>query len=409
VETVVSAVFKKGRMSKIGKFTIVFSIFFAQLLPIHQASYAANPDDGYPQGQPAPGRTCPTVEQGASTISAHSGKTLICTLINGEKKWWIAGEALPSAPTPAKPSGATNSAPEIQYTPKYKLAAKSIAKMKIFENVTYGTKFPSQRLDIYLPKGVTKPPLLIWSHGGGFVIGDEDFIKFDDSAKLLEVLIKNGVAVASVNYRLAQEALFPAAGTDVKSAIRFLRANASKYGYNPNKFATGGDSAGSYLALMAAITGDQASPFDDPTDPNLKTSAAVATVIDLFGNVDFFEMSANNLKYPCDQSKNPFPGAVGNVHPWFGDTTDPKVQDVMKSGGLYPYLKNSKALPTFYIFHGSDDCSVSFYDSKNLDKAVKAVNGKSNLKIVPGAIHGGAGVWNAVMKAVPEIKKSLTK
>lgn len=387
---------------------VISSLVISIQLPVH----AANPDDGYPIGEPAPGRTCPSSDVGASTVSNHSGKTLICTLINGEKKWWIAGEALPaapSAPSPAKPSGATNTVPEFQYTPKYKLAAKSIAKMKIFENVTYGTKFPSQRLDIYLPKGVAKPPLLIWTHGGGFVIGDEDFLKFDDSAKLLEVLIKNGVAVASVNYRLAQEALFPAAGTDVKSAIRFLRANASKYGYNPNRFATGGDSAGSYLALMAAITGDQASLFDDPTDPNLNTSAAVSTVIDLFGNADFFEMSANNLKYPCDQSKNPFPVPDGKFHPWFGETTDPKIQDVMKSGSLYPYLKSAKKIPTFYIFHGSDDCSVSFYDSKNLDKAVKAVNGKSNLKIVPGAIHGGARVWSAVMKAVPEIKKSLTK
>ena len=181
----VSAVFKKSRMSKIGKSTIVFSIFFAQLLPIHQASYAANPDDGYPIGEPAPGRTCPSTDVGATTVSSHSGKTFVCTLINGEKKWWIAGEALPSAPSPAKPGSTTNSSPEIQYTPKYKLAAKSIAKMKIFENVTYGNKFPSQRLDIYLPKGVTKPPLLIWSHGGGFVIGDEDFMKFD------EILITN--------------------------------------------------------------------------------------------------------------------------------------------------------------------------------------------------------------------------
>jgi len=384
---------------------IISSLIFSINLP----AQAANPDDGYPQGEPAPGRTCPNTDVGASTVSKHSGKTLICTLINGEKKWWIAGESLPSAPTPAKPGSATNSAPEIQYTPKYKLAAKSIAMMKIFENVTYASKSPTQHLDIYMPKGVVRPPLLIWSHGGGFVMGDDDFMKFDESAKLLEVLTKNGIAVASINYRLAQEATFPAAGVDIKSAIRFLRANASKYGYDSNKFATGGDSAGSYLALMAAITGDQPSPFDDPTDPNSKVSAAVKAVIDLFGNVDFFEMSANNVKYPCDQSKNPFPVADTKVHPWFGDTTDPKVQTAMKSGGLYPYLKNSTALPTFYIFHGSDDCSVSFYDSKNLDKAVKAVNGKSNLKIVPGAIHGGAGVWSAVMKAVPEIKKTLLR
>jgi acetyl esterase/lipase len=281
--------------------------------------------------------------------------------------------------------------------------------MKIFENVTYASKSPTQHLDIYMPKGVVKPPLLIWSHGGGFVMGDDDFMKFDESAKLLELLTKSGIAVASINYRLSQEALFPAAGVDVKTAIRFLRANASKYGYDPNKFATGGDSAGSYLALMAGITGDQASPYDDPTDPNRNVSAAVKVVIDLFGNVDFFEMSANNLKYPCDQSKNPFPVADTKMHPWFGDTTNSKVQAAMKSGGLYPYIKSSKALPTFYIFHGSDDCSVSQYDSKNLDKAVKAVKATSNLTIVPGAIHGGAGVWSALMKAVPAIKKTVSK
>lgn len=366
-------------------------------------TYAAAPDDGYPQGQPAPGRTCPTQDVGTSTLSKFNGKTFICTLIDGEKKWWIEGQPLPSkADAPAAPK-----APEIKYTPKYKLPAAAKAKMTIFENVTYATKSPLQHLDIYMPKGVTKPPLIVWTHGGGFVFGDKDFMKYDESAKLLEELIKNGVAVASVNYHLAQDAMYPAAGIDVKRAIRYLRVNASKYGFDSTKFATGGDSAGSYLALMAAITGDQASPFDDPTDPNRKTSAAVSTVIDLFGNVDFFEMTANNAKYPCDQSKNPFPVADTKMNPWFGDTTDPKVKESMAAAGLYPYLKNSKAIPTFFIFHGADDCSVSPYDSKNLDKAVKALNGKSMLTIVPGAIHGGAGVWNAVMKAVPAIKKSL--
>jgi acetyl esterase/lipase len=393
---------------------LVSSLTFALTSPAR----AANPDDGYPQGVAAPGRTCPNSEVGFTAVSEITQKTLVCTLINGEKKWWIQGEPLPVAPTatpaatptstPSTNNGDSSSkTPEIQYTPKYKLPAKSLAKMKVFENVTYSRNSPTQRLDIYMPKGVVKPPLIVWTHGGGFVFGDEDFMKFDESAKLLEVFIKNGIAVASVNYRLAQEALFPAAGVDTKSAIRFLRANASKYGYDPKKFATGGDSAGSYLALMAGITGDQPSPFDDPNDPNIKTSASVAAVIDLYGNADFFEMTANNAKYPCDQSKNPFPVADTIMHPWFGDTTDLRVQSEMKSGGLYPYMKTSKRLPVFYIFHGLDDCSVSPYDSKNLDKAVKEVNGKSTLKLVPGAIHGGSGVWSAAMKAVPAIKKTL--
>ena len=381
------------------------TLISALTLAISPAANGANPDDGYPQGVSAPGRTCPNAPVGEVVVSEITQKSLVCTLIDGQKKWWVKGEPLPVAP--AASGGSTEKAPEIVYIPKYKLPAKALAKMKVYENVTYANKTATQHLDIYMPKGVVKPPLIVWTHGGGFVIGDDDFMKFDESAKLLELFIKNGIAVASVNYRLAQEALFPAAGVDTKSAIRFLRANASKYGYDPKKFATGGDSAGSYLALMAAITADQPSPFDDPTDPNRGVSAKVSAVIDLYGNADFFEMTANNEKYPCDQSKNPYPGAPGNIHPWFGDITNSKVQADMKSGGLYPYIKSSTSLPAFYIFHGSDDCSVSPYDSKNLDAAVKAQKGKSTLKIVPGAIHGGAGVWDAVMKAVPTIKKTL--
>ena len=400
---------------------ILFAATSALLLSLLTPATAANLDDGYPQDTAAPGRTCPMAEVGFKTVSEHSGKTLVCTLINGTKRWWIEGDPLPEPPsagtgttpgtgtgtTPGTPDKGTVTVPDIQITHTYFLPATSLAKMKVSENVIYATQSPSQRLDLYMPKGVVKPPLVVWIHGGGFVFGDEDIMKFDEAAKLLEVFIKNGMAVASVNYRLAQESPFPAAGVDTKRAIRFLRANASKYGYDPKRFATGGDSAGGYLALMAAITGDKSSPFDDATDPNRKTSAAVSVVMDLFGNVDFFEMAENNVKYPCDQSKNPWPVPTGNIHPWFGDVTDPKVQATMKTGGLYPYIKSSKALPTFYIFHGLDDCSVSPYDSKNLDKAVKARKGKSTLALIPGAIHGGAGVFTAIMKAVPAIKKSL--
>lgn len=395
------------------KRSLIMVVIFCSLVSILiTPTFAVNLDDGYPKDSAAPGRTCPMTDEGTRILSEHSGKNLVCTLITGVKKWWIEGEAIPtleSTPVPTHSSGVSSTnPPEIQYTPKYKITVKALAKMKVLNNIPYATQSPSQRLDIYLPKGVVNPPLLIWTHGGGFVFGDEDAIKYDESAKLLEAFVKNGVAVASVNYRLAQEAMFPAAGIDAKSAIRFLRANASKYGYDPKKFATGGDSAGAYLALMTAITGNQSSPFDNSNDPNAKISAAVSTVIDLFGNADFFEMALNKIKYPCDESKNPYPDVVsGNIHPWFGDVTDPKVQAAMKSGGLYPYIKRSKALPSLYIFHGTDDCSVSPQDSKNLDKSMKGVKGKSALVLIPGAIHGGAGVWTAVMKAVPAIKKSI--
>ena len=124
---------------------VIAALLIGALLPLSssmQIVNAANPDDGYPKDQPAPGRTCPNSDVGASAVSDHNGKTFICTLINGEKKWWIKGEALPSTaktPAPAKSNAPAASVPEFKYTPKYKLAAKSIAKMKIFENVTYAS------------------------------------------------------------------------------------------------------------------------------------------------------------------------------------------------------------------------------------------------------------------------------
>ena len=163
---------------------------------------AANPDDGYPQGQAAPGRTCPMNDEGNKQVSEFNGKVLICTLIDGVKKWWIEGEPLPIAPAkpaaPTKSSDTNNSStagnsednmpPGFKHT--YFLPAKSIAKMKVIEDESYSAIDSKMRLDVYLPKGVAKPPLMIWVHGGGMIFGNENTIKYDEGAKLLEVLIK---------------------------------------------------------------------------------------------------------------------------------------------------------------------------------------------------------------------------
>lgn len=376
---------------------------------------AANPDDGYPDGQAAPGRTCPNNDEGFKQVSPHNGKTLVCTLISGEKKWWIEGEPLPAAPSkPAEPSktGDTskpaettedNMPPGFKHT--YNLPAKALAKMKVFDDESYSAIDSDMRLDIYLPKGVAKPPLMIWIHGGGMMFGNENTIKYDDSAKLLEALIKNGIAVASVNYRLATKVPYPVSGQDVKTAIRYLRANATKYGYNPKKFAVGGDSAGGYLALMAAMTGNQKSLFDDPADPNLKTSASVSAVFDLFGNANILTMTENKIKYPC-QDKNDFAyGTDPKMSLWFGDVTLPENKERVDSANLYPFLAKNKSLPSFFIIHGTADCSVSQYDSIELDSKVKALKGKSILKLIPGENHGGPKIWVEANKQVPALAK----
>jgi acetyl esterase/lipase len=385
-----------------------FSLLLVSVL-IAPTTNAANPDDGYPEGQAAPGRTCPNNDEGFKQVSAHSGKTLVCTLITGVKKWWIEGEPLPVAPSkPAetmKPVEISNDNMPPGFKHSYSLPAKSLAKMKVFEDERYSAIDADMRLDIYLPKGVAKPPLMIWVHGGGMVFGNENSIKYDESAKLLEEFVKNGIAVASVNYRLATKVSYPVTGQDVKTAIRYLRANATKYGFNPKKFAVGGDSAGGYLALMAAITGNQKSLFDDPADPNLKTSASVSAVFDLFGNANMLTMAENKIKYPC-QNKDDFAyGLDPKQSVWFGDVTLPENREKVDSANLYPFLAKNKSLPNFFIIHGTADCSVSKYDSIELDSKVKALKGKSVLKLIPGENHGGPKIWVEANKQVPALAK----
>jgi acetyl esterase/lipase len=105
------------------------------------------------------------------------------------------------------------------------------------------------RLDLYLPadKGDAAPLLIVWVHGGAWRAGSKDDMP-------LAELVRRGYAIASVAYRLSPEARFPAQVHDIKAAIRFLKASATKYGYSANNLTLAGASAGGHLALLAAVT-----------------------------------------------------------------------------------------------------------------------------------------------------------
>ena len=95
-------------------------------------------------------------------------------------------------------------------------------------------------LDLYLPKGdpAARParPLVIYIHGGGWVAGHTRHSgALSNFPGALAELASEGFVVASVEYRLSGEARFPAALQDVRAALRFLKANAGKYGVDPGR------------------------------------------------------------------------------------------------------------------------------------------------------------------------------
>ena len=106
-------------------------------------------------------------------------------------------------------------------------------------------------LDLWRPKAATQPlPAIICIHGGGWFKGDRASM-----ANLAQALAEKGYVTATISYRLSGEAKFPAAIQDCKAAVRFLRANAAKFGIQADAIGVAGLSAGGHLAALLSTSG----------------------------------------------------------------------------------------------------------------------------------------------------------
>lgn len=128
-------------------------------------------------------------------------------------------------------------------------------------NIPYG---PHERnvLDLWKTKVRHQAPLLVFIHGGSFTHGDKrdrlpDFLVKD--------CLKNGISVASINYRYSTQAPYPAPWADSVRAVQFLRLHAAEYDLNPKAFAATGGSAGAVMSLWIGFHDDMADPTsNDP-------------------------------------------------------------------------------------------------------------------------------------------------
>jgi len=133
-------------------------------------------------------------------------------------------------------------------------------------------------LDLHLPKDVEAPLLMVWVHGGAWRSGKKENVPLG--------FVKSGIATASVGYRLSGEAMFPALIFDIKAAIRFLRANANKYGYQADKIAIAGNSAGGHLAALVGVTNGH-KELEGALGEYLEESSSVQAIIDYYGPTNF--------------------------------------------------------------------------------------------------------------------------
>ncbi|MDE6202371.1 MAG: alpha/beta hydrolase, partial [Lachnospiraceae bacterium] len=151
-------------------------------------------------------------------------------------------------------------------------------------NVAYADISESQTCDIYKPEGEGPFPVIVLVHGGGFLFGDQ---RMELILPVIETGVERGYAVVSVDYRKSAEAVFPAALADVKAAVRFVRANAETYGFDPEHIAVWGESAGAYLSLMTALT-PEVEELNGDVAENTDYSSSVAALVDFYGPVEFY-------------------------------------------------------------------------------------------------------------------------
>jgi acetyl esterase/lipase len=235
-----------------------------------------------------------------------------------------------------------------------------------------GKENRSQSLDLYLPASSGQPlPLIVYIHGGGWAAGDKAQGPNDP-------LEKSGYACASLNYRLSDEATFPAQIYDCKAAIRWLRAHAKEYNINPNKIGVWGISAGGLLASLLGTSGGAREI--EGNEGNLETNSAVQAVCDWCGPADLTKFSQEVGPHQRLDPDDP----DGVIAKFLGGLPKEKQANAQLAN---PIKYISADDPPFLIMHGDVDDIVPIAQSKDLYAALQSAHVESKMVTASGAGH----------------------
>ena len=250
-----------------------------------------------------------------------------------------------------------------------------------YERIFYGDS-DAQFIDLYVPKETLFPRLFVLVHGGGFISNDA---QSRQAQFMYRYFRDHGYACASINYRLAGEAPFPAACEDVHEAVVFLARHAGEYGYDASHIAIWGESAGGYLATREALT---------------ETEAPITDLVSYYGAYD---LTAAGMQFQRQRISH-FIRKIGNfwaignlggydsceeywVRKDYADWTeeDRQAVSVQYIAESRPANRNLRAL----LVHGTSDITVPYQQSVNMAEALKAVYGEEavSLVLVGSRIH----------------------
>ncbi|MEO6788761.1 MAG: alpha/beta hydrolase, partial [Chthoniobacteraceae bacterium] len=231
--------------------------------------------------------------------------------------------------------------------------------VEVKRDISYaGDTSTAHLLDLYLPKkSSAKPrPLIVFIHGGGWQEGNKDSI-----VGLLFALIQDGAFVgASINYRLSGDAKWPAQIYDCKGALRWLRAHAREYNFDPEKVGLIGISAGGHLVSLLGTSGGVAD-LEGSVGGNTGESSRAQCVINLCGVADMLTIRAQGTILDPEQPSAPFFKLFGG----------PLSEHVKEATAASPVNYVSATTPPFLHVHGTKDPLVPIAQSLEFSAALK--------------------------------------
>ncbi|HKR00463.1 MAG TPA: alpha/beta hydrolase fold domain-containing protein [Pyrinomonadaceae bacterium] len=245
--------------------------------------------------------------------------------------------------------------------------------VELLTDVEYGSRGShSLKMHILRPKAQVKggSPVIVFIHGGGWFEGHHN-----RGIGPLIHFAERGYLCATIEYRLSDEAKFPAQIEDVKLAIRYLRAKAKELRLDPERIGVWGQSAGGHLAALLGTSGGVKDL--EGAGQWQKFSSRVQAVVDWNGPVDFLDPQDVELRAKV---KADAPERLLGV---------PLKENVQRVARANPVTYVSKDDPPFLLMHGDADAVVSFSQSQLLYDALKRAGVDVTLEVVKGAGHFG--------------------